>query len=287
MSKLYTAPEQPYLLRLIPTLICILILAFFVSFFYGMLIALSPLVYINFFITTLFGLTLGYGVRIISKIFKILEKKILIGLSITSGIFGVYFSWVAFMLYFVAEGAILHAYFIEFLLVFEPLVVIDILKEMNAQGLWEIFRINFKGWILSIIWIIEAGIIIGMPLKVALEQKQAPFSMSSNKWYKKYILQKDFTSIFRKKLFLEAIHENCITTINELDNGKATRFARISVYYLKEENEQYLSVENVTRAKNGKKENAQDVIHLLLISTSEARALIENYHAKEAFIFDY
>lgn len=287
MSKIYVAPEQNSLIRITLAFICIIILTYFVSFAYGLLIAVSPLIYFNFIITTLFGLTLGYGVRILTKLFKILAKKIIVGLSITSGIFGIYFSWIAFVLYFVTEVDLLTAYFSELLLVFDPIQLIEIMQEMNTQGLWEIFRINFKGWILTIIWLIEACLIIWMPMKLAFEQKQSPFSLSHNKWYEKHVLQKDFSYVFRKNPFLETIQENCVNAINDLENGKATRFARVSVYYLKEESQQYISVENVNRARNGKRENSQDVIHLLSISSIQAKTLIEKYHAEKAFIFDY
>lgn len=285
--NVYKSPNQPIKARIIPAFIGITVLSFLVSFLYGMLIALSPLVYINFLITTTFGLVLGYSVRIISKVFKLLDRKFIIGLSIASGILGIYFSWVAFALYFVAEGDIFEAYFKDFLLIFQPQLLVDIMLEMNKQGLWEIFRVPFKGWILTVIWTIEAGIIIWMPFQLALKQKQAPFSIMHNKWYKKHVLEKDFASIFRKKLFLEEIQENCINTINALENGKATRFARISVYYLKDEKQQYVSVENVTRDRHGKREDSRDVIHLLKITPTEARTLLEQYRGKEAFIFDY
>lgn len=285
--KLYSASQQSLSILLIPALICCILLSYLVSFFYGMFIALSPLMYINFLITTAFGLSLGYGVRIISKLFKIQDKKVILSLSVVAAIFGIYFSWVAFALYFVADIGVIEAYFTQFLLVFQPLLLLDIMVEMNAQGLWQIFGIPFYGPILTIIWVIEAGIIIWMPFQLAFKQKHAPFSSTQNKWYKKHVLEKDFASIFRKNLFLEALQINCITAISELENGKATRFARISIFYLKGEKHQYLSVENVIRASNGKSENATDVIHLLQINSMEARTLLETYRGKKAFIFDY
>lgn len=286
-TRLYKAPRQQLHFGLIPAFLCCILLSYFVSFVYGMFIALSPLLYINFLITTAFGLTIGYGVRIISKLFKILDRKVIISLSIATALFGIYFSWVAFALYFVADVSVIEAYFTEFLLVFQPLLLFDIMVEMNTQGLWQIFGIPFFGAILTVVWVIEAGIIMYMPFQLAFKQKLAPFSKTQNRWYKKHVLEKDFASIFRKKSFLDAIHTDCVSAINALDTGKATRFARVSVFYLKDEKQQYISVENIYRSRNGKKEDPTDVIHLLQINSTEARTLIETYRGKEAFIFDY
>lgn len=288
MLKTYVAVEQPSKPKLIAGISVSILWAFAVSFAYGVIIAVSPLVYFNVFITAGFGIFLGFGVRMLTKVFSITQKKIAVRTALACGIVGVYFSWVVYILYFLTEeGALIESYFLHPFLVFKPAAVVNIMMEMNQYGMWAIFGIVFKGWILTIVWIIEAGVIVVVSTLLVKNQPQSPFSLTYNKWYKKYILIRDFESIGMKEPFKQELAENPVESIKALGNGKAYHFARVSIYYLKEENDQYITVENVRKDREGKSEDSIEVIHLLTIKREEAKKLIEEFHGKKAFIFDY
>ncbi len=287
MIRTYVAPEQPSKSKAIVGIASSITWAFIISYIYGVIIAVSPLVYFNFFITVGFGLTLGYGVRIISKLSSIIDKKTSTKISLASGALGIYFSWVVYILYFLAQDSLFDSYFIEPFLVFNPIEVFQIITEINTHGLWEIFGIPFNGWILAIIWMIEAAIIMIVSTLVVKNQPQSPFSLRHDKWYKKYILHKDFESIALQENFRKDLATNCKEVIGLLGNGLAYHHAMISIFFLEEENEQYLTVENVRNDKSGKRINSTEVTHLLPISRDEAKELIEKYHGKKAFVFDY
>lgn len=287
MIETYVIPKQPVTSKAILGIAIAIIWTFSVSSIYGVVIAVSPLVYFNFFITLGFGMALGYGVRIISKLTSITSKSMSIKISFACGILGIYFSWVVYILYIVSQDAWFDAYFKDPLLVFNPYELFQIIMEMNAYGLWEIFGIPFKGWILTIIWLMEAGIIIAVSTLAVKNQPQSPFSFKHDKWYKKYILNKDFESIAMQEKFREDLAGNCIHVIDSLGNGLAYHFSMVSIFFLEEESKQYLSVENVRVDKNGKGKNATEVIHLLAISADEAKKLIDKYYGKKAFVFDY
>ena len=111
MSKTYEVPKQPMNVQTLLAIFPILGLTLIVGFLYGIVIAVSPLVYINYFITLAFGLILGYGVRMISKLFKILNRKVIIGFSAAAALIGLYLSWVTYILFLMYEGDLIHAYF--------------------------------------------------------------------------------------------------------------------------------------------------------------------------------
>lgn len=263
-----------------------IVFAFCIAFFYGVIIAISPLIYINFFVTVGFGFILGLGVRFATRLFKVTHKPTAMSMAATSGILGLYFSWIAYVLYFVVEGSVVNAY-IDAYLILDPAYLIGVILDMNQHGVWEIFGIPFKGWILTLIWLFEAGIILALTLLLVKNQTLSPFSIKLNKWYKRLILEKDFKSIGMKEEFKESLAVDCIKAIDSLESGKAFHFARVSVYYLKNEDQQYLMVENVQKDRRGKSENAVEVIPLVAVSTEDANTLIEKYHGATQSFFDY
>ena len=261
--------------------------AFIIAFGYGVAIAVSPLVYINIFITAAFGMILGFGVRIATRIFKVTHKPTALGMGVTAGVVGVIFSWVSYIIYWIVDGSKIDAYFIDIAFVREPGVFIDMLMIMNAEGIWEIAGIPFNGWILTIIWIVEALMIIAISTLVVRNQNQSPFSIKLNKWYKQFILIKDFESIAMKEDFAQSVAVDCVKTIDDLGSGEAYHYSRISVYYLENEELQYLMAENVRKDRSGKSEKAIEVIPLVVISPEDARTIIDKFHGSSPSFFDY
>jgi len=281
------APQEQSVVKALLGYTVSLVWAFGIAFFYGVIMAFSPLIYVNYFITLAFGLILGYGVRFTTTLFKITHKSTAIGMAVACSAFGLIFSWAAYVIYFLEEGSIVSAYFIELKVVKDPGFLIDVILDINKNGLWEIFGITFTGWILTIIWLAEAGIIITLCTLMVKNQTQSPFSINLNKWYKRFILEKDFESIAMKEAFKESLATDCVKTIDSLQNGLAFHFSRISVFYLAKEERQYIMVENVRKDRRGKSENSTEVIPLIVVSSEQAAILIEKYHATTPGIFDY
>ena len=287
MEKFYEQQIKMFKLKDVLGILLSIIWTFSISYFYGLIVAISPLVYINIFITIGFGMFIGVGLKMLFKIFLITNKKEAIITAMACGFLGSYFSWVGYLLYFTPDVVSMDAYFVNFLLVFRPNIVFQIISDINVTGMWEIFGVPFNGWILTIIWIAETVMIVVVPTLFIHKQPIAPFSAQMNKWYRKYVLNKDFESIALQQIFRTELMANCIPTIEGLGKGIATHFARVSVYYLADEFEQYISVENVSKDSTGKSEEITNVIHLLVISKSDAEILIKNFHGKKAFFFDY
>lgn len=280
--KTYVDQEEFSVPKMLFGILFSIVWAYALAFVYGVLIAICPIVYLNLFITGGFGLLLSFGVAVISRGIKNTSRKVNMTMGVVAAFFGLYFSWAAYFLYVGDSDQIFVNYFQHFYLVSQPILLIEGIIEANEYGLWEMFGIQFKGTVLWIVWLLEAGIIFFLCLVSTSKKIVMPFSSKHNRWYKKYILYKDFASIVMQYDFCNALANDCENVIKGMELGRASNFARVSVYYLEEENQQYLSVENVVKDAEGKKEEAEPVIHLLCITKKEAENLIREYHAKKA-----
>lgn len=288
----YIPPKQKSPIQLVLTISFIGVISFILSYVYGIGSAIIPSLYLNIPLVLFFGITLGYVVRVACKIFKIFDKKLIIKLSIIVGVFNLYFSWVAYILYYAHGANSFDAYFSNHVLLFRPDIIINVMKQMYTHGAWDLYVLTQGSWtanggILVLIWIIEAIIIIGTPIILILKHNITPFSIKEKKWYKKYELKKEFDSIAMRDKFIQKLSKDCINTIAELKNGSTQLFARISIYYLNNEDKQYISIENISRSRDGSKTNSRLIIQYLEISTLDAKLLIEAYHGEEIFVFDY
>ena len=284
---LYSEPKRLPPLNLILFLVFGLLFTALVSFLYGVFIGVSPLVYLNVFVTVIFGLTLAYGIKIMAKLFKVFKKKVVITSALVFGFLGVYLSWVAYLLFMVDLSTCAHHYFLEPYLTVQPQVVFEIMADINRYGLWTIGQMPVNGWLLASIWIIEAAIVIVVPYLILRSASFSPFSEQLNQWYVKFVLNKDFESIVMQSQMTEDLKQNPLRTIDNLNNGLANRYSRISVFFLSDEDQQYLLVENVSSDRSGNNKKSYSVAEHFAISSTVAQALIEKYHAQKAFYLEY
>jgi len=168
-----------------------------------------------------------------------------------------------------------------------PIEVAQIISQIYKFGLWEFFGITFTGFPLLIIWLIEAFIIVYGPIKIIKDYAIPPFSILHKKWYSKYILSKDFESIFSENKIIEGLNNNPVAYVNTLEHGRANNHTRISVFLLKEETVQYLRFENVKKDRDGKNATITEIVSLFPIKSNEAKELIKKFYAKKIFILDY
>lgn len=283
----YTEPKRLPPLNVILFLVFGFLFTALVSFLYGVFIGVSPLVYFNVFVTVIFGLALAYGIKIIAKLFKVFKKRVVIHTALVLSLSGVYLSWIAYLLFMADNTTCALYYFLEPYLTVQPLLVLKIIADIIHYGLWTIGQMPVNGWLLTLIWMIEAAIIVAVPYLILRSASFSPFSDQLNKWYIKYVLNKDFESIVMQAGIIEDLKENAVGTIDALENGLAYRHAKISVFYLPDEEVNYLLVENVSSDRSGKNKKTYAVVEHLSISKADAEQLIEKHHAKKAFYLEY
>ena len=264
------------------------ILSMTLGFAYNFLIVVIPFVYVNFFITLGFGLTLGYATKFFSRFGKIRNDVHNRILAVSVGFIGFVFQWIAYFVFLNSGEHSFQAFQSNFDLFYNPILLLELLIELNRTGSWEMFGITFTDFPLWIIWGIEAGVIIGIPFLIAYRHPIIPFSESLNKWYPKYILKNQFERISTQNQFKQDLSKNIVDTIQNLSYGDPFRYSEISIYFLLDEETQYLSVDNIYIEEGGKGKHIRTpVIHLLPMDNKAAKTLKEAYQSKKQFALDY
>lgn len=287
-EKIYKHSGESHILGIMIALGLGAALAIFLGFIYTVLIVLIPIVYANFFMTIGFGTILGYSMKFFSRFGKIRNGKQQIILAGAVGFIGFYFQWIAYFVFLNSGEHSFQAYQENFNLLYDPGFFIFLIIDLNKTGSWEMFGIMFTDFPLWIIWGLEALIIIGIPIIINAKHPIIPYSELLNKWYSKYNLKTEFENIATQRAFKDDLLQNVEKAIDSLGYGGGYRFSQISIFYLKDEENQYLSVENIFIEERGKgKTHKTSVVHLLKVDTITANNLMEKFGKKKLFLLDY
>lgn len=287
-EKLYKHSGQSPLLGLFIAIGTGAILAIFLGFIYNFLIVTIPIVYVNVIISAGFGMILGYGIKFISRFTRIRNDRQNIILAAVVGFIGFYFQWIAYFVFLNYGEHSFQAYQENFDLFYNPAVFVEMLYGLSKVGSWEMFGIPFRDFPLWVIWGLEALLIIGIPILIAYKHPIVPFSENLNRWYPKYVLKNQFESISSQNKFKERLLHNCAETITNLSHGEAFRFSEVSLYYLKDEQGQYISIDNVFIEDRGKGKSVRTpVVHLMRIDTNSADELMEKFGARKVSVLNY
>lgn len=263
----------------------LLVLSFGLSYLYGVISSVMPWIYLNVVCTVFLGTALGYASIFVGYMTKQIHKASEIGLTVFSGVTTWYFSWVAYILHLYREQLVSssEAYFTNFILIFQPWEVFGIISEINQVGLWQIGDAPINGWPLTFIWLVEGLIIMAIPVVLVFKQHKRPFSATHNKWYREYILDKDFGSVYGIPSLETDLQANPVLTLEGIAFGKANQYTQVSIYYLAEEGTQYLSLFDIRIDREDKTEK-NEIIHMLEISSQDAKTIMDMWRAKKSFI---
>jgi len=287
-EKLYKQSEIYNLPGFISAIILGSLLAVFLGFIYNFLIVTIPLVYVNLFLCAGYGAVLGYGIKYFSRFGKIRNTRQNLFLAGVVGFVGFYFQWIAYFVFLNSGEHSFQAYQENFNLIYNPALFLELLFELNKVGSWEMFGVIFTDFALWVIWGLEALLIIGIPLLIAYKHPIIPFSENFNQWYTKYVFNNQFESIVTQNQFKENLLKNTEETINALSYGDPFRFSEISMFYIKGEQNQYLSIDNVFIEDRGKGKSVRtSIIHSFKIDNDTAQNLMEKFKSKKLNFYEY
>lgn len=265
-----------------------IILAIGIAFIYNILIVIIPFVYINFFITLGFGFILGHSIRYLSRLGKVRSQRIELYLAGGVGFVGYYFQWVAYFVFLSYDDLSFEAYQSHFSMIYDPPYLFDLIIQLNEYGSWSMFGVPFNGAILSFVWILEALLIIGMPLLIIYRTPIVPYSELLEKWYTKYLLNYQFERIATVKQFKEDLTFDVESAIDKLSYGESNRYSEVSIFYLADEEEHFISVDNIYIEDQGKgKKSVTPIVHLFKIDTKTASSLMEKHGKKKQMVLNY
>lgn len=257
-------------------------IALILGYIYTIISIILPFVYLNFLITLGFGSCIGLICRILVRFSHNRSKKSRIMQAAIVGLLASYFQWTAYILY-VFNGNIpsFSLYISNLYWIVVPENFIYAIQEINRIGSWSIFGITFKGFPLTFIWIVEFALILSGPLIATIRTKTYPYSELLKTWYDKYTLHKDFESISATSALLTELSSDPINAVKSLGKGTATRFTKLHVFYLKNEDKQYLTFERVFIAGHGKGEkNSHFVVYNFAINKADAEMILTEFENK-------
>jgi hypothetical protein len=266
------------------TILLNLLFAFIAGFLYSTIIYYNPFVYVNFLLTIGFGLSVGLLNRLMIRVGHNRNKKDQLILAGAGGFMALYIHWASFMLIIDYQGVpSLGNYFANVWYFINPVNFFHAMGVINKFGLWSIFGITFKGFGLALFWLFEAFIILFLSVSAVYKANILPYSEKFGMWYPKFTLYNDFQSVSAAKAVTEELAKTPYEFINNLAKGWGNRHAKIHIYYLKEELQQYLSIENIFMEGQGRgKTNKTMMISNFRISNETAKKILENYkHKKE------
>jgi len=257
-------------------------LALLLGYLYSVLIIFIPFVYLNFLITVGYGLSLGLICKALVRFSHNRSKKNQIIQAVVIGLLTNYFQWTAYILY-VYNGAIpnIELYFSNLNWIIIPKNFFIAIAEINRFGTWSIFGITLNGFGLTVIWIIEFLIIMAGPIVAIVQTKIYPYSELLEKWYHKYTLFNDFESISTVTQLIGELSSDPLKSIDSLGMGSGLRHTKVHLFYLKDEDKQYLTFEKIYIEGQGKgKKNSSIVINNFKINKSDAELILEKYENK-------
>lgn len=263
----------------IVSIVTLAIIALFLGYFYTGLTIIMPFVYINILLPIGFGLILGLINRVLGRLTQNRHKKSRMVQALISGVLANYFQWTAYV-YYVFNGELpsLAQYLSSLHWIVVPQNFFPAIVEINKVGLWAVFDIPFTGLGLAAIWVIEALIIIALPVIAVYQTKVYPYSETLGKWFPKYILHKDFEYLASPSKMLKDLQTDVLAALKNLEKGFGHRHSKIHLHYHKDDETAYVSVESVTIEGQGKgKTQKNTLISNFVIDRQTAEQILSAY----------
>ena len=274
-------------LRLLLAYLISLVLVFVLSYVYSVFSIFIPFIYVSVFITVGLGLTLGYLVKVLVRIAHIRSRRSRYILAIVLGLTANYFQWTSYLLYVIDDKIPSIIYFFENLAwIAVPSTFFAIIASINEVGLWEVFGIQFRGFELSLVWAVEALVIMVGPIIAVYSTKIYPFSEEFKVWYPKFTLRNDFESVATVIKLTRDLQNDPLKAIQILKMGNGIRYTKVHVYYMEHEENQYLTFERIFIEKRGKgKERSTLIVHNYIIDKTMAESILAAFeHKRERII---
>jgi hypothetical protein len=153
-------------------------IAYTFSFYY------IPYVYLNFLLAMGFGMGVGWTTGWAAREGKIRNTGVTIALAVVASLVGIYAEWGS-TIYALAPPDEIADYWNEFgLSSFLPHVIVGLMIQLYQEGSWGLAAgAMVNGWPLLALWLIEAGVIVGLAATTAFAQiANKPFCEACNEW---------------------------------------------------------------------------------------------------------
>ncbi|MCI0359095.1 MAG: hypothetical protein L0211_11505 [Planctomycetaceae bacterium] len=143
-----------------------------------------PYVYLNFLLAMGFGAGVGWVVGWMAYQGRIRNTGVTVALAVVAALVGIYFEW-GTTLYALAPAAEIPEYWKEAgLSTYLPHAIVAMMAHLYQEGSWGLTAGQMvKGWPLVMLWLVEAGVIVGLAATTAFAQiANKPFCEACNEW---------------------------------------------------------------------------------------------------------
>lgn len=271
------------------TIICALVgiaLLIGLSWIYNILNNFIPIIYANVIITVGYGLAIGMLVRACTYFGRVRNKMVVIGGAVLFGLIANYTQWMDFVTYLFNE--LQNDFSLYLSLLFgglSPIELFEAIGEINQYGTWGLGFSGdntVNGFPLTIVWIIEFAIILGIPVLQAFGQKVYPFSEEHNQYFDRYLLKQRFRALHSVNPILESLTTDPATFLEGLGEGTAYLYSIVEVYYLPNSQYSYLDISKITvQTGESSKEKTTLMVDNLKIETAKAKQILERFENKK------
>ncbi|GAB3516692.1 hypothetical protein [Emticicia fontis] len=192
-----------------------------------------PFIFLHFFFTIGYGIALGWILNQALKFGKVRNKKFASYFALITGLVAIYFIWTSYIDLLFKEDSVMRSFYKENHSSFtvSPSVIWETMSYLYKNGSWNIESYVVKGFLLALIWFLEAFIIVGMTMMTGTTQVEEPFSEQTNTWFEKTKL----TSRIRRPVNLEAF-------LAALGNGQTSVLGSLSYFEFEEESADYYQI---------------------------------------------
>ncbi|AUC75801.1 hypothetical protein [Olleya sp. Bg11-27] len=214
-----------------------------------------PIIYLNFLIAGAVGFAIAWLIsKFVITMGKVRNKTLAIIFALLASVITLYSSWVVWADLVINIGESygnsrigITASNVDvnqlYILATNPLTLFELIANINEYGTWGIKSATVSGTFLTIIWIIEAVLIIGVTLLLT-NGSTVPFCELSNQWFNSKNLPA-FGAIDNRPALIKAIENGDPTVFNTLTLvTKADQDHSVFTLYSSSNNENYLTINN-------------------------------------------
>lgn len=143
---------------------------------YGYAILYIPWIYFAVLLPCLFGAGVGAAVGYGARFGHTRSPGFSGFFGLIFGILAWYCGWVSWIFALSKQQT----------LVFSPAQILEVMKSIVPQGTWGLSQVNVTGWVLIVLWILEALATIGIAMLLAMGMNSDPYCEQCRKWIDKH-----------------------------------------------------------------------------------------------------
>ena len=280
-----------------------------VSLVYLKINKINPIVYLTILLTVGFGAIIGVVANFVIKKFKIRNAGMAMLAVLIGALIFTYFKWATYVYWDNQE--ILHdgkedynlteEYMISELpylgntlgdLLTSPSELWSQIKDINESGRWSyrasrsssVPKTPVKGIPLTIVWLVEAAILIGLPMIMASGKAKQPYSETEDDWLKEYknvFMFGNYNLNVNKQIILNNPDE--IFNIPLFENVPNQNHVKGTLYHSSDFSECYMTLSSQTYNAKNKKFDSSDVIQYLTLTYPQVDRLFDYFKMNKPF----